>query len=309
MNGGRDGDLSGFGGTAAATAGAVPTGGATGVSAGASSPLSPQGGVPNGRSPRVRLRVTGHSMGGAMAMLASLELASRYRRRVAFQLGTYTFAAPRVGNGAFARLFELAFPEAADHWALQEKGDAIPHLPFARWGFRHPQGTLVFEEAFEEETPPKKGEKQKDGKGGGDEHGGGGGKKNADKGGKGSKGGGSSGGSSSRSSRRGSLRRSGDRGDSLSAWVHAPHRLSNWATCHNLETYVEQLQSLVRVHSASGDSASSGADSRSGSHDTSSREEISSSSSSRGGSLDSAAVSDLSSGEASPQLAPRNIVC
>jgi len=29
-----------------------------------------------------------------------------------------------------------------DHWALQAASDAVPHLPFHAWGFRHPEGVL-----------------------------------------------------------------------------------------------------------------------------------------------------------------------
>ena len=90
----------------------------------------------------MKMRVTGHSMGGALGMLASLELAARGAARPELdkfnEHATYTFAAPRVGNCPFAELFERTFPSALAHWALQNAGDAIPHLPFAAWGFRHP---------------------------------------------------------------------------------------------------------------------------------------------------------------------------
>lgn len=101
------------------------------------------GGGPGGR---LKLYVTGHSMGGAISQLASWELAHRLRAgRARTRYGihrTYTFAAPRVGNCAFARHFGQTFPRAADHWALQAAADAVPHLPFAAWGFQHPEGVL-----------------------------------------------------------------------------------------------------------------------------------------------------------------------
>ena len=69
-----------------------------------------------GPSRPLRLVVTGHSMGGAMAMFASLELASILRKADwnSFTDGhlTYTYAAPRVGNAKFARLYNLAFPRS-----------------------------------------------------------------------------------------------------------------------------------------------------------------------------------------------------
>ena len=77
------------------------------------------------------LRMTGHSMGGAMAMLMALELQHVRRCRMApatamaaaasgatggkrrdrdggatGRISTYTFAAPRVGDATFARLFD-----------------------------------------------------------------------------------------------------------------------------------------------------------------------------------------------------------
>jgi len=97
----------------------------------------------------MRLVVSGHSMGGALAMFASLELASRMRKRNwhPFTAGhvTYTFAAPRVGNAKFARLCDLTFPKPSQLWAVQRSNDAVPHLPFAAWGFRHPHGVAYLD--------------------------------------------------------------------------------------------------------------------------------------------------------------------
>lgn len=91
-------------------------------------------------------------------MFASLELASILRKAEwnAFTGGhlTYTFAAPRVGNSKFARLYNLAFPETTDHWALQRSNDAIPHLPFAAWGFKHPYGVAFIEPSSQTAPAP-----------------------------------------------------------------------------------------------------------------------------------------------------------
>ena len=93
---------------------------------------------------QLRLFVSGHSMGGAMAMLAALDLA-HYKPSLR-PVTTYTFAAPRVGDARFARLFGETFPDAAAHWALQAEADAVPHLPFRSWGFEHPDGVAVLSE-------------------------------------------------------------------------------------------------------------------------------------------------------------------
>ncbi|KAG8465513.1 hypothetical protein KFE25_002820 [Diacronema lutheri] len=130
----------------------------------------------------VELHVSGHSLGGAMAMLASAEIAhlarhferakspppaalahlpagasalfeslgalggggGRPRARgklVAHKL--YTFAAPRIGNEAFAAHFARAFCSGDSYWAVQSGGDAVPHLPLQAMGFHHPPGRIV----------------------------------------------------------------------------------------------------------------------------------------------------------------------
>jgi len=97
-------------------------------------------------APPLRLHVTGHSLGGAMAMLCALDLAtlSRYGAEPLFShIQTTTFAAPRVGCATFANLFGRTFPHPSDFLALQAPSDAVPHLPFAAWGFQHPTGTAV----------------------------------------------------------------------------------------------------------------------------------------------------------------------
>lgn len=97
----------------------------------------------------LRLHVTGHSMGGAMAMLASLEAQHLMEAREENPLAqhtTYTFAAPRVGNAQFAEMYQQAFPADEAHWALQHSEDAVPHLPFVAWGYQHPHGVAVLDE-------------------------------------------------------------------------------------------------------------------------------------------------------------------
>ena len=109
-----------------------------------------------GRRPPA-LHVAGHSMGGAIGMLASLETSRRFRRRGPLAPRgthtTYTFACPRVGNAAFASAYSEAFPNARDHWAVQVAEDAVPHLPLAAWGFCHPEGAVVLGDEAGGEEP------------------------------------------------------------------------------------------------------------------------------------------------------------
>ena len=50
----------------------------------------------------------GHSLGGALATLAAVDLA---RARKLPRLAVYTYGAPRTGNHAFARDYEATVPQ------------------------------------------------------------------------------------------------------------------------------------------------------------------------------------------------------
>ena len=68
--------------------------------------------------------ITGHSLGGALAVLLAATLLEA-GRPVA---GLYTFAAPRVGDGAFEAELNDQMRNAA-HWRVANAGDLVPHLP------------------------------------------------------------------------------------------------------------------------------------------------------------------------------------
>jgi len=77
--------------------------------------------------PGANLILTGHSLGGALALLAALDL--HLVRRIA-PTAVYTFGAPRVGNPALARFY--AARAAAGQWAswrVVHRHDVVPHLP------------------------------------------------------------------------------------------------------------------------------------------------------------------------------------
>ena len=81
--------------------------------------------------------VTGHSLGGALALLCALQL-----EKSGFVVaGVYTFGQPRVGNGQFARLYDLALKDRTFRFVHEE--DIIPRSPTCFLGFRH-CGHLVF---------------------------------------------------------------------------------------------------------------------------------------------------------------------
>jgi hypothetical protein len=73
-----------------------------------------------------RLLVTGHSKGGALALLAALRLAATGDPAL-LPAAVHTFGAPRAGNAAFAQAFERTFRGRA--WRFEYQNDVVPHLP------------------------------------------------------------------------------------------------------------------------------------------------------------------------------------
>ncbi len=73
---------------------------------------------------RQRVWVTGHSLGGALAvLLAATMLESNLPVH-----GLYTFGAPRVGDRSFANRLNRELDGAA-HWRVVNEGDLVPHVP------------------------------------------------------------------------------------------------------------------------------------------------------------------------------------
>lgn len=70
---------------------------------------------------------TGHSLGGALSMLAAADPGLRQ-----FRPTSISFGAPRVGNDAFASLLG---PQVSKR--LVNKNDIVPHLPLRAFGYRH----------------------------------------------------------------------------------------------------------------------------------------------------------------------------
>jgi hypothetical protein len=77
-----------------------------------------------------RLIVTGHSLGGALAILCTADLKNLFGT---VDL-TYTFGQPRVGNQAFANWFQATHPNI---YRLIDYADIVPHLPPSNLGFLH----------------------------------------------------------------------------------------------------------------------------------------------------------------------------
>jgi hypothetical protein len=71
----------------------------------------------------MRILVTGHSLGGALASLAALEIKNE---NPGARVGSYTYGSPRVGNKLFSDMYNAVVP---DTFKLATKEDPIPHQP------------------------------------------------------------------------------------------------------------------------------------------------------------------------------------
>ncbi|KAI7872486.1 Alpha/Beta hydrolase protein [Spinellus fusiger] len=87
------------------------------------------------KNPSYRVMVTGHSLGGALATFAGLDLYQRHEKINAANLIVRTYGGPRVGNDRFAYYFtSTAIPLER----TVNNRDIVPHLPPQSSGFLHP---------------------------------------------------------------------------------------------------------------------------------------------------------------------------
>lgn len=75
------------------------------------------------------LLVTGHSKGGALAVLAALKLANLGAAEL-MPASVVSFGAPRAGNPSFAAAYEAAL--GGQTWRFENRDDLVPHLPPSR---------------------------------------------------------------------------------------------------------------------------------------------------------------------------------
>ena len=83
-----------------------------------------------------QLWITGHSLGGALAMLAAARFLERDRPVKAL----YTLGQPRVGDANFSDVFEVWFN---DFYRLVNNEDIVTRVPFA--GYRHAGQEIYFD--------------------------------------------------------------------------------------------------------------------------------------------------------------------
>jgi triacylglycerol lipase len=104
------------------------------------------GATPGAQSP-ANVIVTGHSLGGALATLATADLV---RSGASPQAVMYTFASPRVGDRPFAREFDN---RVLQRWRVANTEDIVPNLPLATVTLLHPRSIfglrLILARSFE----------------------------------------------------------------------------------------------------------------------------------------------------------------
>ena len=74
--------------------------------------------------------ITGHSLGGALAVMAAAHLHNKYKM-VEY---LYTQGQPRVGNDKFAQFMTQLIPNI---YRIVHYADQVPHVPQSVLGFKH----------------------------------------------------------------------------------------------------------------------------------------------------------------------------
>lgn len=84
-----------------------------------------------------KVTLVGHSLGGAIAELDALMLRLRLPSNVSIK--AVTFGTPRVGNPAYAALYDNT---VSDFTRVNHALDPVPILPGRRLGYQHPSGEV-----------------------------------------------------------------------------------------------------------------------------------------------------------------------
>ena len=109
--------------------------------------------------PDYKLTLVGHSLGGAIAALASLDFLAR-----GWHPTITTFGEPRIGNAALARYFETRFNLSDDYRDDDTKlkfrrvthiDDPVPLLPLEEWGYEMHGGEIFISKSS---LPPENGD-------------------------------------------------------------------------------------------------------------------------------------------------------
>lgn len=84
--------------------------------------------------------ITGHSLGGALAVLAAVDIKPRHPSAI---IRLYTFGQPRVGDTKFANYVMNLFPES--YIRVTHSDDTVVHSPALIAGFKHGGNEVWYE--------------------------------------------------------------------------------------------------------------------------------------------------------------------
>lgn len=85
--------------------------------------------------PSARILFTGHSLGGALASIAAVDLKEQLGLSSSI-ITFYTYGSPRVGNQAFSDYVFGLFPNGG-YQRVTHYNDVVPHVPPTAFGFNH----------------------------------------------------------------------------------------------------------------------------------------------------------------------------
>lgn len=88
------------------------------------------------KHPSAGIIFTGHSLGGALAVFAALDINFNYNLTKDTQQYLYTHGSPRVGDEEFSNLLFDLYPNG-EYERIVHANDVVPHLPPPAFGYRH----------------------------------------------------------------------------------------------------------------------------------------------------------------------------
>jgi len=94
--------------------------------------------------PSASIRVSGHSLGGAIAVHALTDLISNM---TLIPQTMYTYGEPRVGNPAWQKWFGETIATKTSTFRITHNHDPVPHLPLESMGFRHTPVEVFYDQA------------------------------------------------------------------------------------------------------------------------------------------------------------------
>ena len=94
--------------------------------------------------------VTGHSLGGALAVIFASDLITNLKIT---PVGLYTYGAPRVGNGKFEEAFNKAMTNKVSK-RIVNQDDVVPHVPMEPM-FSHTGDRILFRNNWKRVTTSK----------------------------------------------------------------------------------------------------------------------------------------------------------